>query len=169
MHANKKLSGFTIVELLIVVVVIAILAAISVLAYTGIQDRAIASTVKSDLSNFAKRMEIVRVDSADELYPSRTAISSAMGFRVTKNAYTLTRSNWVYCPSSDRSDYALGVLDSKGVGYLLTSRGGIQEDVRFGGAETCAAVGVTGGTAIYNLGYTWSSSANTGTWSSWVN
>lgn len=32
-------SGFTIVELLIVVVVIAILAAITVVAYTGIQNR----------------------------------------------------------------------------------------------------------------------------------
>src|SRR5690606_32457113 len=37
---NKTKSGFTIVELLIVIVVIAILAAISVVAYTGIQQRA---------------------------------------------------------------------------------------------------------------------------------
>lgn len=37
---KKGMSGFTIVELLIVIVVIAILAAISVVAYTGIQQRA---------------------------------------------------------------------------------------------------------------------------------
>jgi prepilin-type N-terminal cleavage/methylation domain-containing protein len=37
---TKSKSGFTIVELLIVIVVIAILAAISVVAYTGIQQRA---------------------------------------------------------------------------------------------------------------------------------
>lgn len=37
---KKTMSGFTIVELLIVIVVIAILAAISVVAYTGIQQRA---------------------------------------------------------------------------------------------------------------------------------
>ena len=36
----KTSKGFTIVELLIVIVVIAILAAISFVAYTGIQDRA---------------------------------------------------------------------------------------------------------------------------------
>jgi prepilin-type N-terminal cleavage/methylation domain-containing protein len=36
----KTSKGFTIVELLIVIVVIAILAAISIVAYTGIQDRA---------------------------------------------------------------------------------------------------------------------------------
>lgn len=37
---KKTTSGFTIVELLIVIVVIAILAAISIVAYTGIQNRA---------------------------------------------------------------------------------------------------------------------------------
>ena len=40
MWAKNKQSGFTIVELLIVIVVIAILAAISIFAYNGIQQRA---------------------------------------------------------------------------------------------------------------------------------
>ena len=42
---QNKRSGFTIVELLIVVVVIAILASISVVAYTGIQQRAKNSAI----------------------------------------------------------------------------------------------------------------------------
>lgn len=46
---KKSVSGFTIVELLIVIVVIAILATISIVAYTGIQTRANASAVLSDL------------------------------------------------------------------------------------------------------------------------
>ncbi len=46
---RKSTSGFTIVELLIVIVVIAILAAISVVAYTGVQTRARASAIASDL------------------------------------------------------------------------------------------------------------------------
>lgn len=41
---KTKQSGFTLVELLIVIVVIAILAAISIVAYTGIQNRARTST-----------------------------------------------------------------------------------------------------------------------------
>lgn len=37
---NKTSSGFTIVELLIVIVIIALLAAISIVAYTGVTARA---------------------------------------------------------------------------------------------------------------------------------
>ena len=44
-----KQSGFTIVELLIVIVVIGILAAITIVAYNGIQQRAQASAIVSDL------------------------------------------------------------------------------------------------------------------------
>lgn len=42
-NSNKtdSMSGFTIVELLIVIVIIAVLAAITVIAYNGIQDRAV--------------------------------------------------------------------------------------------------------------------------------
>lgn len=47
---NKK-PGFTIVELLIVIVVIGILAAISIVAYNGIQERSQFTTYKSELKN----------------------------------------------------------------------------------------------------------------------
>ena len=53
--SNQK--GFTIVELLIVIVVIAILAAISIVAYTGIQNRARNSAAFSLASQVAKKAE----------------------------------------------------------------------------------------------------------------
>ncbi|MCA9336234.1 prepilin-type N-terminal cleavage/methylation domain-containing protein, partial [Candidatus Saccharibacteria bacterium] len=46
---KHRLSGFTIVELLIVIVVLAILAAITIVAYNGIQQRSRDSIRKSDL------------------------------------------------------------------------------------------------------------------------
>lgn len=48
--------GFTIVELLIVIVVIAILAAITVVAYNGIQDRARSAKMKADVAHLAEAM-----------------------------------------------------------------------------------------------------------------
>jgi type IV pilus assembly protein PilA len=47
MWAKNKKSGFTIVELLIVIVVIGILAAITIVAYNGVQTRAKASATQN--------------------------------------------------------------------------------------------------------------------------
>lgn len=60
---KKSGSGFTIVELLIVIVVIAILAAISTVAYTGIQTRARASTIGSELKAAEKAFHAYKVSS----------------------------------------------------------------------------------------------------------
>ena len=54
-NSNKR--GFTIVELLIVIVVIAILAAISIVAYNGIQNRGKASSGQALASQVAKKAE----------------------------------------------------------------------------------------------------------------
>ena len=59
-NISSKRAGFTIVELLIVIVVIAILAAISIVAYAGIQDRANKSKVQSDIAQIVKAVTIAR-------------------------------------------------------------------------------------------------------------
>ncbi|MFZ1243109.1 MAG: type II secretion system protein [Candidatus Saccharimonas sp.] len=53
-YKSKKISGFTIVELLIVIVVIAILAAISIVAYNGIQERARNDQVIQGVNTYYK-------------------------------------------------------------------------------------------------------------------
>lgn len=60
-----KQTGFTIVELLIVIVVIAILAAISIVAYNGIQQRARDNIRIQDLAQLAKATKLYAVDNGD--------------------------------------------------------------------------------------------------------
>lgn len=59
---QKTKSGFTIVELLIVIVVIAILAAISIVAYNGIQQRARDAERAQDIATIQKVLEMYYID-----------------------------------------------------------------------------------------------------------
>ena len=55
-------KAFTIVELLVVIVVIGILAAITIISYTGISNKASVSSLQSDLSNAKKQLALYYVD-----------------------------------------------------------------------------------------------------------
>lgn len=58
----KKQKGFTIIELLIVIVVIAILAAVSIVAYNGIQQRARDSERQSEMQTIEKALALYYID-----------------------------------------------------------------------------------------------------------
>lgn len=68
---KRSITGFTIVELLIVIVVIAILAAISVVAYTGIQNRASSTAILSEATQWKKLFQAYKA--ANGSYPSPVA------------------------------------------------------------------------------------------------
>lgn len=72
MQNPNRQKGFTIVELLIVVVVIAILATITIIAYNGIQDRAKQSGVRSLLAQTVKKIMLYAADNSDQ-YPANLA------------------------------------------------------------------------------------------------
>lgn len=61
-HKTSASRGFTIVELLIVIVVIAILAALVIVSYNGIQLRAKDASVRNDMKLIAKDMELYRAE-----------------------------------------------------------------------------------------------------------
>lgn len=111
----KPQHGFTLVELLIVIVVIAILATISVVAYNGIQDRANIAVAKSDLRSIAQRMELYKIDhgsypvrASDDSYPEHEEILKSSGLydvtRWTGDVDSRADRGYAFCLSSDLKD-----------------------------------------------------------------
>ena len=90
MKVWAKSKGFTIVELLIVIVVIGILAAITIVAYNGIQNRAKASALQSAISQASKKIDLYAVQNSD-LYP--TSLADAGGLADSDSVRYLYSSN----------------------------------------------------------------------------
>jgi len=76
MSFNKKVKsqGFTIVELLIVIVVIGILAAITIVAYNGIQSRGKAAAAQALANGIIKKAEIYNTEPTTTGYPATLAV-----------------------------------------------------------------------------------------------
>lgn len=62
MKKDRSRNGFTIVELLIVVVVISILAAITIVSYAGVQNRARAVAITSGIRNIEDSFRLLAVN-----------------------------------------------------------------------------------------------------------
>lgn len=112
--------GFTIVELLIVIVVIGILSSISVVAYKGAQTRAHDSAVQSDLQSLVSAAELYRLESNE--YPN--PMLREMGFKATKESYdtTNTSHNLLHCYNDDPTTNLIVIARSKsGNAFYVTN------------------------------------------------
>lgn len=168
---KQSKSGFTIVELLIVIVVIAILAAISVVAYTGIQNRAYNTTASNDAANFAKKMELLRVHLGR--YPTSAAEFSSEEFKFTRSAYVTETNNHYYYTNTSGTHYAFGMRDRTLRGFMVingkvnSNAGSISGQAVIdalanagGGTYSFGIVGLAGtggGGAGWNQAWSWTS------------
>lgn len=153
-------DGFTIVELLIVIVVIGILAAITIVAYNGVQNKASDTAVKSDLTNFAKKIELEKVDNG--AYP--TALTAAMGFKFSRGAYGLDFQNYNvrYCINTATDNYIMYAKSKSGNYFRYTATGGLESAINTYGYGICDQIGLTTTNPVANGLF------NT-TWSAWAN
>ncbi len=76
---KKTVSGFTIVELLIVIVVVAILAAISIVAFNGIQNRANDTALRNGMAQFEKALKLYAQDHGNTIPGSSGATKNSSG------------------------------------------------------------------------------------------
>ena len=168
--------GFTIVELLIVIVVIAILASISVVAYNGIQNRANDTAILNDMAAFKKKIELYKIDN-NGLYPDgSTSAGGTLGqlsFKATKSAYAVgatSNNNLWYCRNAAQSIYGLIALSKSGKIFYVTQN---NIPTEYTGGEAWSTSDHNCHTKI-NMGLGWqypgyaSSDTTNGPWRSWV-
>ena len=99
---DNRLPGFTIVELIVVIVVIGILAAISVVAYNGVQTRATDTITKSDVVQAGKQLEIDMVMAGS--YPASEDEGNGLSkSESTEFIYTSTGDGYMLTGYSERS------------------------------------------------------------------
>jgi prepilin-type N-terminal cleavage/methylation domain-containing protein len=112
-------SGFTIVELLVVIVVIGILAAITIVSYAGISQRATVASLQSDLTNAAQQLKLYYTDHGS--YPtSLNGSNCPLGSDPSPDTrYCLKSSsnNTLTYSSNNGINFALTNTNSNGIAY----------------------------------------------------
>jgi prepilin-type N-terminal cleavage/methylation domain-containing protein len=163
-HNKNVKQGFTIVELLVVIVVIGILAAITIVSYTGISGKAIVSSVKSDISQAYKQLEISKTTSSTDVYPVDQASANLKSSNGTTYTYysdspyksyclVATNNSTVYSVSSSNPLPISGNCLSNGlVGYWALDNTTGTTDLSGNGNNGTAYGTMSIGTAANHLG-----------------
>ncbi len=149
MITSSKKSGFTIVELLIVIVVIGILAVIAIVSYSGIKQRAIISSLQSDLSSSATALKLYNVEHGT--YPQSIDGSGCpIGPSDTKyclrpssnNSYLYSSvapySSFVLTATNNSTSYSLSDDASAMPATIINSRAWLQNSLNVGNMITGA-------------------------------
>lgn len=129
MQRDSQSDGFTIVELLIVIVVVGILATIVVVAYTGITNQANMAAMKLELSQWKKQAAIYRVENAVPDCP--------IGYIFVYGNSTL-----------GTNDFCVMKYEAKNVGGVATSQAAGAPWVSIAQTDAITAANVVGGHMI---------------------
>lgn len=160
-------KGFTIVELLIVIVIIGILAAIVIVAYNGITNSAKEAAAENDLANIAKKLEIYRIEQGR--FPTSTTEMANADVKVTRSLYSVDRNNVYYCRNNDNQTYAIGVEVTTGTQYYLVN-GTITPTTGVSHAGTCDQADPPNGDNATGIsaGYDWPGDGTGNGWHVWT-
>ena len=113
LSAVRKKGGFTIVELLIVIVVIAILAAITIVAYTGIQERARLASVQSAASQAAKKVAAYVAENG----ANPATLTAASVANSSSTTYTYRNYGTHYCVAASEAGVPYQIIDGEAPVY----------------------------------------------------
>lgn len=171
MVGRTKSKGFTIAEILIVVVVIAILVAISIIAYTTLQSRGHDSAMQADLRNIGQKVAEFTVENGRPPLANGTELGPIL--KVNKKSYLETapgaaQTTLLYCRTNTEWGF---VGRSKGGQSWVVENGSLQQIGNWGGGSDSNACGSNTNVGfVYGAepGYGYTNLYRGGTWQSWV-
>lgn len=160
---GRRSGGFTIVELLIVIVVIGILAAITIVAFNGIQERARDTAIQSDLRGFNSAMQ--QHKALHGSYPATPTVD--MGIKFTREMYGVDGQspgyNARYCRDATNDQYVILVNSASGKYFKFNSIANkIEPAASTYGWGVCALLGLSETNPQAN-------GKSGSTWAAWVN
>lgn len=123
----ERRRGFTIVELLIVIAVIGVLAAIVVVGYGAVVNNAHDSSVKSDLQKIDDAFKLFALDSGGT-FPDSYSELGGLGIKIAADSYdTATKANMYICVNAGATEYAVIAMSRSQKRFVVKSESGISE------------------------------------------
>jgi prepilin-type N-terminal cleavage/methylation domain-containing protein len=123
-HILSSKSAFTIVELLVVIVVIGVLAAITIVSYTDISSKVVATALQSDLGNASKLLKMYYTEYGSYPVISQTT-NCPIAPSIVDNKYCLKTSpgtTFVYSSNNSNATPTFNLLATNGTtNYTVTN------------------------------------------------
>ena len=122
-----KSHGFTIIELLIVMVVIGILTAITIIAFNGMQNRANIAAIKSDLKSLSQKINVFYID--NNTYPATVLQLNSLSWTASVDSYQRnSQGNLLYCAitSGSGARYTVAARTNNNTAFTYSSTDGLR-------------------------------------------
>ena len=111
-HLYKKEKGFTLVELMIVIIILAVLTGIAVPSYLALRNRARESATESEMKNIATALELYMADI--EVYPPTATVTDLADYMNPVPTLDKWSHGYVYVLATGAGSYTLTSLGVNG-------------------------------------------------------